>query len=307
MGFSVEGQSCPVCHAYLFDEDDVVICPVCGAPHHRDCYEHIGHCALEHLHGTEEEYKPPVTEEPTPERAVACPEDEPQEQNVENDAVARCRRCGMPLSAEARFCPRCQTPTLLQEMGGIGPESEIEGVKAKEIAAFVTVNPARYILKFFTLSKKRKISWNWGAFLFPCEWSLFRKNFSLGILLGLLMIASSLLALPLNSALSQFVMSEGTYSEIYGVLLENMDTIGILPMALSSAGTVLQLLVRLFAGLFADYFYRARALDSIKEIRGMGEDAPFEFRKRGGVNLFWFLGGWIALNYVPQVIFFFLN
>ena len=62
MGFSVEGQSCPVCHAYLFDEDDVVICPVCGAPHHRDCYAHVGHCALEHLHGTDEQYSPPEKE-----------------------------------------------------------------------------------------------------------------------------------------------------------------------------------------------------------------------------------------------------
>ena len=35
--------SCAVCNAYLFEEDDVVYCPVCGAPHHRECYNSIGH------------------------------------------------------------------------------------------------------------------------------------------------------------------------------------------------------------------------------------------------------------------------
>ena len=47
---------CSLCHAYLFEDDDVVCCPVCGAPHHRDCYMNIGHCALEEFHGTENQY-----------------------------------------------------------------------------------------------------------------------------------------------------------------------------------------------------------------------------------------------------------
>ena len=31
MSISVEGEKCPVCGAYLFDKDDVVFCPECGA------------------------------------------------------------------------------------------------------------------------------------------------------------------------------------------------------------------------------------------------------------------------------------
>ena len=31
MSISIEGEKCPVCGAYLFDEDDVVFCPECGA------------------------------------------------------------------------------------------------------------------------------------------------------------------------------------------------------------------------------------------------------------------------------------
>ena len=56
MSFEEEKKSCSVCHAYLFDEDDTVYCPECGAPYHRECYNKLGHCALEEYHGTPEQY-----------------------------------------------------------------------------------------------------------------------------------------------------------------------------------------------------------------------------------------------------------
>ena len=34
----------------------MVYCPECGAPHHRECYNSIGHCALEEFHGTDMQY-----------------------------------------------------------------------------------------------------------------------------------------------------------------------------------------------------------------------------------------------------------
>ena len=49
MSLNTEGVSCVRCHAYLFPEDDIVYCPVCGAPHHRECYNQLGHCALEEM------------------------------------------------------------------------------------------------------------------------------------------------------------------------------------------------------------------------------------------------------------------
>lgn len=43
--------SCPVCHQPFKADDDVVVCPVCGAPHHRECYRKEGHCAYADTHG----------------------------------------------------------------------------------------------------------------------------------------------------------------------------------------------------------------------------------------------------------------
>lgn len=33
--------------------DDVVTCPDCGTPHHRECYQELGKCANKNLHGTD--------------------------------------------------------------------------------------------------------------------------------------------------------------------------------------------------------------------------------------------------------------
>ena len=45
---------CPVCNNQFTEDDDVVVCPDCGTPHHRECWINKGHCANEALHGTED-------------------------------------------------------------------------------------------------------------------------------------------------------------------------------------------------------------------------------------------------------------
>ena len=51
-----ESKTCQFCHGILFEEDDIVVCPECGAPHHRECWQKAGKCALEEFHGTENQY-----------------------------------------------------------------------------------------------------------------------------------------------------------------------------------------------------------------------------------------------------------
>ncbi len=45
-----ENKLCPVCRSRFTDKAEVVVCPVCGTPHHRACYNINGKCALEELH-----------------------------------------------------------------------------------------------------------------------------------------------------------------------------------------------------------------------------------------------------------------
>ena len=56
MSLEIKGQSCPICHAYLFEDDEIAVCPICAAPHHRECFISVGKCGMEEFHGTEKQY-----------------------------------------------------------------------------------------------------------------------------------------------------------------------------------------------------------------------------------------------------------
>ena len=47
-----ENYKCPVCHKQFDKDDDIVTCPECGTPHHRECYASIGKCANSDLHSS---------------------------------------------------------------------------------------------------------------------------------------------------------------------------------------------------------------------------------------------------------------
>ena len=52
------GQHCPICGKEFCDGDDIVVCPECGTPYHRECYKTAGHCVNEERHGESFEWKP---------------------------------------------------------------------------------------------------------------------------------------------------------------------------------------------------------------------------------------------------------
>ncbi|MCL2580533.1 MAG: hypothetical protein FWE32_10995 [Oscillospiraceae bacterium] len=86
------GVKCPVCNKRFGAADDVVVCPLCGAPHHRDCYADRGECAFTKDHITGREWRPPPGEGP--------------EENSESSAKT-CHRCGSASPHEALFCQIC--------------------------------------------------------------------------------------------------------------------------------------------------------------------------------------------------------
>ena len=57
--FFYEGYTCPVCGEKFKESDDIVACPECGAPHHRDCWKKEGHCHFVADHGTDRQWARP--------------------------------------------------------------------------------------------------------------------------------------------------------------------------------------------------------------------------------------------------------
>ena len=308
MSLNNEGCSCVRCHAYLFPEDDIVYCPVCGAPHHRDCYDALGHCALEELHGTEKEYSK-ETEQSAREEMF---EKEKNKAETTGDDLTTCRMCSEKYNKNIRFCPKCSTPNLnnfdgfpkFDLLGGVPSDLDLgDGVTADEAKRFVAANPQRYIPKFALLNKAKKSSWNWMAFFFPCEWLLSRKMYKSGIFAGLFGIIGTLLSYPFTLALNNLgVYEAANRTEMIQLMYDSIPEISIFVIISAILALIIDLTVRVIFGVFGDYIYKKYTISSIKKIRNESQDMDYDYRKKGGVNIYLFLLGMLITQYLPQFI-----
>lgn len=305
MGISVEGQKCPVCGAYIFDNDDLVFCPECGAPHHRDCYEALGHCAYKDKHGTSEGYKPAVKEEPKAEAP------EPSKQQIKK----RCQFCGEELSLNENTCHTCGRPqaahqfganVFVDPLGGVLPNEEIDGASAEDIRRYVAVNTQRYLPRFKAISKGKKGSWNWAAFLVPNVWFFYRKMYLPGILFSLLLITSTLFLLPLSAVISTFPQDAvSSTSHLAQYLVQNFAKIGTMPLILAILAGVMELAVRIAAGAQGDKIYKKSAIQNVKKIKESDlEGVPVELAlaRKGGVNMLMGVVGLFAVDFILEWI-----
>ena len=310
MSLKLEGQTCPVCHAYLFDDDDVVYCPECGAPHHRDCYNSIGHCGLEQLHGTPQQYD--LQRQAKLKEESAAAEREHKFDDAHTPSLTVCKMCGEKYASELGSCPKCGAPNLSRAgspfaefdfLGGVPADLDIgDGVTADEAKRFVVSNTPRYVRKFAVLNRKNKISWNWLAFFFPCAWLLSRKMYKRGIIVGVLTVAATLLLTPLSRIMYSNGFTSLSYPEMLQGMNELLPKIGTAVMVFAGIGVLCGLLIRLFTAMFADYNYKCYTVASIKQIKAESDDIDFDFRKKGGVNLVAMMLGIMVIEYLPSII-----
>ena len=72
---------CVVCGKEFDENSDVVVCPVCGTPHHRDCYKQIGHCGNIEWHAQNKFFDPELA------KAEAEGEAKQKHQDTQNTSV----------------------------------------------------------------------------------------------------------------------------------------------------------------------------------------------------------------------------
>lgn len=307
MSLDVTGQKCVVCSAYLFPDDDVVFCPQCGAPHHRECYKSVGHCGLEDKHGTENQYK-----------KIEIKADGKVEEKPFPDSQPACRGCRKVLEKDAKFCPYCGLPTdSIPPFSDISPYGKVveikddepidEGVTALDAAKTVVLNPLRYIPKFLNLRDKNKKSWNWAAFLLPHAWFAYRKMYLPAVVSGIFILISQLFSLPLSAAIAQLPTPEQqmTYMEYAYYLAENATELGFLPLLLSFIGLSVGIVVRIICGIYGDWIYKNSVVSAVRKIREAEEGADVS-KKLSGVSFFAFTIAFFGVTVVYDIIAMFL-
>ena len=299
MSLEIKGEKCAVCKAYLFEEDDVVYCPECGAPHHRECYNSLGKCGLKEFHGTENQYK--------------RPEMPKQQEESEKIETTTCAMCGEKYDLNGASCPSCGAPNVSKMggrvisfdfMGGVPSNTDLgNGVTAEEAKKFVGSNTHRYIPKFLKFKHGKKASWNWLAFLTPCGWLFSRKMYLLGSIIGALQIAFSMLTIPFVAATNQLDLSSaGNSFEMALLITENISIIGKSVIYIATIGSLLNTLLMVLFAIFGDYIYRNRVISSVTEIKTNSDDIDASFRKKGGISFIAALLGYFAVSELPSII-----
>ncbi len=313
-----ENKQCQICKGYLFPDDDVVICPHCGAPHHRDCWNTVGQCGVEADHGTENQYD-----------KLKAKEAEQNKEGPDAESVRKCGFCGREShSTEGDFCPYCGhpyghsehagrrnqhgpnvfvggMPYTVNPYGGFDKDTEIEGVKVEHIAKFVGSNSHRYVPRFSALTKKNKGSWNWAAFLSPAAWCFSRKMYLYGVIFFIVTLAVGICGYPFLVEYNQFLSESDTaFRSAYAVISQNFDQFSLVPLIMMSVGGVIELIMMVLVGRYGDWLYRTFTLDKVRKITSdkMVEDVGTELASQGSVSFFWMMVVLIVGNYLPQII-----
>lgn len=206
--FDYEGIKCPVCNIPFKKDDDIVVCPTCGAPYHRHCYNQEGKCLFDELHEQGKSWEIPEAPQP------------PNFQSEIKDL--ECPVCGVLNAHSALFCNHCGTsltggpsqqfqnrkpygeksqatnvssfggmsPFMYDPMGGVSPTEQLdENVSFGDASKLVKTNTAYYMNVFHHIKKTGKSKFNFSAFFCNGPWLLYRKQYKSGAIITTLMFA----------------------------------------------------------------------------------------------------------------------
>ncbi len=173
MNFS--NYKCPVCENVFTEEDDVVVCPDCGTPHHRECFIKNNKCFNEDKHGAIIEKL--LAEEKT--------ELKNSEETLENERDFEDIKNSDFESAKEEI-----NNIFKQVEDNSWDKNTINGEPFANYAAAIGKNEKYYILRFKMMEKQNaKGVWNGVAFLVPFAWALYRKMYKIAaIVLALYML-----------------------------------------------------------------------------------------------------------------------
>lgn len=225
-----KGKNCPVCNKIFGEEDDVVVCPRCGAPYHRECYKEKGKCIFTDLHKKKKTWK----------EVYDISEESEDNDDTDSKDSSVCKRCGHKNSDDSIVCEKCgefltgssffdpsdiddadediddesELERIREQMRNVGPvmgssnfyvngnlplnfgfddKEDHDGVTTKELVDFVGGNALYYIPIFSRINKYNTSRFNFAAFLFNGTWYFYRKQYLKGILISLLMLGLNIL------------------------------------------------------------------------------------------------------------------
>lgn len=212
-------QTCPVCGEVFDQNDDIVVCPECATPHHRECWASNGKCANTELHESGYIWSKADAPQPAEETEAetvgdvrichVCGSENPADipncgncgayfgENKKNEGEEnKCHFCGKINSDDAKHCNQCGAPlnidTNATSTAFFGSNPYIAGTDIKlddkigdntagDLAIYTRTSAKRYLKKFKKFANGKKLSFNFAALFLSPGWFFYRKLYKAGI------------------------------------------------------------------------------------------------------------------------------
>jgi hypothetical protein len=277
-----ENQVCPVCEEKFKENDEIVVCPECGTPHHRDCYINLGECKNSALHNENFTFEPVIEEQ---EKIDILIDDEIKNTkdvvnvvNVEFNSDDEKNNENLRSTIEELF-KNINGKSTDQVLLNNTPSSYFEAAIGK--------NQNYYMPRFLIMEgtqKKRLI--NVCAFVFPFAWAIYRKMYKLALLVFCIYIALlSVTVAPILSndeyveAMNKCYMEDPTFYEkvlLYesgqnvtftktqSEFMEISKNLTISPV-IAYGTLILSLAMKIFLGLYATRLYKDKLTKNIEK------------------------------------------
>lgn len=296
----------------MYDGEDIVVCPECGTPQHRECYNKNNACVNAHLHAEGFDWQ----------KANIVPEEpKPVEEKPDSVPVFDAQS-GMPEIS----LPLFNADSIVIDNKTVSTSTEFNGIKIKDAVNYIQINAHRYIKKFIkNENKKNFVSWNWGAFFFTPAWFFYRKLYKAGAFFLTITVAAALIVTPylsiidesyavLEPMLEEFRVATEAYSENQNETTEAAvqaiadrlfaETKKVMPYILA-VDAVTFVLPCSVAAIMANSLYRKKMLEDISFARRATSDPNiqrYSLLRRGGVSLFAGFAAFMAESYLPSII-----
>lgn len=302
------GEECPVCKNKFNKDDNIVVCPECGTPYHKECYKNEGKCLFEDKHY---------------ENYSWIPSENKNNDINEGDLIKKkCPHCGQENRKDSLFCDKCgipfndvninntrniyaafeKIPFIMDPLGGINENESIKGVAAKDIAKFVQNNTPYYLNVFKKIKDLNVGKFSVCGFLFSGGWLLYRKQYRLGTILTSIVAICIILNTFISYNYSQPILKSilnaanidattASMITISDVLSKNFHLLQpiqmiwiIMPLILSLIKWSIMLLIG-FRGNRIYFNHTIKKINYIKNNSISDQDYNNNLNKSGGVNI----------------------
>lgn len=305
-------QPCPKCGNGFEKDEDIVVCPICGTPQHRSCYNELCHCVNEEKHSQNYNWS-----------AEHGPESE------ENREELVCKLCHTANSDDAVFCKKCGSPLIIESSSQEKSESPFSqagqqtgqtpfsfqnpffttnpidkdddignGVTVDEAAKLIKVNTPYYIPLFTRIKNQSKSRFNFAGFFCSGAWFLYRKQYLKGAILtaivALTFIVSIAFQARANEVFTQVVttlnLSNGISTseqsrQLLSALLFGQPIEQAIAIWVPLLANALRFVIMVFCGATANRSYYKHCIKTVNEIKAATPaNLDNELSSKGGVN-----------------------